>query len=537
MSYKGLALAFFLFFLQVTVVFAKAEQCSPYDLPYQSFALPLKNASLTLACCGKSKNEPGFYLGSQDKKYSYESCLARYKNGMPASSSSNKFGFLECIGAGMTQAYESIKDNIASVWGMVTEPLAFLSDLSELGKMLIDKEGRTKLYQFIKKSVQDKMGNVKQCLNKSEIEEESCKIAGQLIANFVPPVIMVKAIVKSVKLGKATKELSAAIDNTIKKKKTTVVVPKNTGIRVFSQAEIKKNALLSSRDRVRAFEKLAGVKAGTFSGNRAKFDAIIAAHNLGGTVGKLTFGQIRDRVRLLRSKGFTDKEIRLGLDAGIFGHLDANPIDKGIVLAALPKPDTALQSAKVVSRIPDTKYGSGQSLFKGDNNDGIDILSIGNKKVFSKTKYDPAVRRFSPQQVRMVQDSFVNESKFAKKLSDLGLGPKYYGSKISSDGKYSIATEFVDGFEVHLGDTVSNIKELKLGTIHEMKQKALKAVEHGIDPFDLQFRVDKNGIPFIVDPEHFSVLDPKRKGEVLKEIESDFADLLNQKRLQNVPRR
>lgn len=403
--------------------------------------------------------------------------------------------------------------------------------------MLIDKEGKNKLYRFIKKSIQDKMGNVKECLTTSEIEEESCKIAGQFVANFVPPVIMVKAIIKSVKLGKATKELSVAIDNTIKKKKPTAVVAKSGGLRVFSQTEIKKNSLLAPRDRVKAFEKLAGVKAGTFSGNRAKFEAIIAAHNLGGSVGKLTFGQIRDRVRLLRAKGFTDKEIKLGLDAGIFGHLDSNPMEKGIVLAALPKADAALLSAKVVSRIPDTKYGSGQSLFKGDNNDGIVILSIGNQKVFSKTKYDPAARTFSPQQLRIVQDSFVNESKFAKKLSDLGLGPKYYGSKISPNGKYSIATEFVEGFEVHLGDTVANIKELKLATIYEMKQKALKAVEHGIDPFDLQFRVDKNGIPFIVDPEHFSVLDPKRRGEVLNEIEADFADLLKQKRLQNLPKR
>lgn len=536
MSYNGLALTFLLFFLQITGVYAKAEECRPFELPYQSFAVPLRNASLSYACCGQSKNEPGFYLSSQSKNYSHASCLARYKNGMPKSGAV-KFGFLECIGAGMTHAYESLKDNISSIWGTLTEPLAFLSDLSELGKMLIDKEGRNKLYQFIKKSIQSKMGNVKQCLTTSEIEEESCKLAGQFIANFVPPVIMVKAIVKSVKLGKATKELSSAIDNTIKKRKPAAVVQKNSGIRVFSQAEIKKNSLLAPRDRVSALEKLAGVKAGTFSGNRAKFDAIIAAHNLGGSVGKLTFGQIRDRVRLLRSKGFTDKEIRLGLDAGIFGHLDAAPMDRGVVLAALPKGDAALQSAKVLSRIPDTKFGSGQSLFKGDNNDGIDILSVGNQKVFSKTKYDPEARRFSPQQVRIVQDSFVNESKFAKKLSDLGLGPKYYGSKISPEGKYSIATEFVDGYEVHLGDTVANIKELKLSTIYEMKQKALKAVEHGIDPFDLQFRVDKHGVPFIVDPEHFSVLDPKRKSEVLKEIESDFADLMKQKRMQNIPKR
>lgn len=115
MSYKRLCFVFFVLMLQITTVFAKDEECRPFDLPYQSFAIPLRNTSLTLACCGKSKSEPGYYLSSKDKNYSYESCVARYKNGMPKSLSSKKFGFLECIGAGMTQAYESIKDNIASL--------------------------------------------------------------------------------------------------------------------------------------------------------------------------------------------------------------------------------------------------------------------------------------------------------------------------------------------------------------------------------------------------------------------------------------
>lgn len=125
----------------------------------------------------------------------------------------------------------------------------------------------------------------------------------------------------------------------------------------------------------------------------------------------------------------------------------------------------------------------------------------------------------------------MNESKYAKKLSDLGLGPKYYGSRNDKDGKYSIATEFIDGYEIHLGDTINNVKDLKLSTIYEMKVRALKAVDHGIDPFDLQFRVDKNGIPHIIDPEYFSPPDLKRKAAVIKDIESDFTDLIKQKKL------
>ena len=518
-----------------STLFASSNQCNVFNLPSRlpsliSFAVPLQNKTLSLACCGESKDSPGFYLSSK-KNYGYDACLLRYKNGLPKSQENNKFGFVECIGASMTAVYESIKENLSSLWGIIKNPLEFASDLSELGKMLVDSKGRDKLYKFIKKSIQDQMGNVSQCLSKDELDEEVCKVSGQFVANFIPPALMIKAIVKSVKLGKVTKEMSTAITASMKKPSAAVALAPVRSSLTFSQAQIKRNSLLPPRERVAAFEKLLGIKAGVFANNKNKYNAILAAHNLSGSVGKLTFSQIRQRVKLLRSKGFTDKEIRIGLDAGIFGHLESTPMSRQSVLSALPKADAKLSSAKVLTRIPSTKHDSGQSLFQGDNNDGIDILSIDGQKVFSKIKFDPKARDLSPEQIRIIQDSFVNESKYAKKMSDLGVGPKYYGSTMSADGKFSLATEFVEGFEVHLGDSVADIKKIKLSTIYEMKQKALKVVENGIDPFDLQFRVDKNGVPFIVDPEHFSVLDPKSKAKIIKDIESDFTDLINQKKM------
>lgn len=544
MYYKKLKLLLFIFSLFTSLLmnsnlFASTGQCNVFNLPSRlpslmSFAVPLQNKTLSMACCGENKNSPGYYLSTK-KNYGYDACLLRYKNGLPKSQTDNKFGFVECIGASMTGAYESIKDSLSSLWGIIKNPLEFASDLSELGKILIDSKGREKLYKFIKKSIQDQMGNMSQCLSKDELDEEVCKVSGQFVANFIPPALMVKAIVKSVKLGKVTKELSTAITASMKKSTTPVAVPvplaPARSTLTFSQAQIRRNSLLPPRERIAAFEKLLGLKAGSLANNKNKSNAILAAHNLSGSVGKLTFSQIRQRVRLLRSKGFTDKEIRMGLDAGIFGHLESTPMSRQTVLSALPKADAKLSSAKVVTRIPSTKHDSGQSLFQGDNNDGIDILSIDGQKVFSKIKFDPKARDLSPEQIRIIQDSFVNESKYAKKMSDLGVGPKYYGSTMSADGKFSLATEFVEGFEVHLGDSVADIKKLKLSTIYEMKQKALKVVENGIDPFDLQFRVDKNGVPFIVDPEHFSVLDPKSKAQIIKDIESDFTDLINQKKM------
>lgn len=430
----------------------------------------------------------------------------------------------------MSAAYESMKENISSIWNTIKNPLEFASNLSELGKMLVDPQGRDKLYKFIKNSIKNKMGNISQCLSEDELNEELCKLSGEFAANFVPPALMIKAIIKSVRLGKATNELNNAIATSIKNVKLKRVTNKSAAPK-FSTEQIRKNSLLSPRDRVAEFEKLIGVKKGAFEKNKDKYNAILAAHNLSGTIGKLNFSQIRERVKLLRSKGFSDREIRIGLDAGIFGHLDAQPMKRDSLLSLLPKGEEKLSKAKIVEKIVSTKFGSGQSLFLGDNNYGIEILSYENKKVFSKIKYDPASENISPEQIRLLQDSFINESKYAKKMSDLGVGPKYYGAYIAPDGKYALATEFIDGFEIHLGDSIADVRKIKLSTIYEMKQKALKVLESGIDPFDLQFRVDKNGIPFIVDTEHFSVLDPKNKAKILKEIEADFAALIYQKKV------
>lgn len=482
------------------------------------------NVGLVLACCGNNSQDQGFYLKEHKDTIDYNSCLNRFKNGLP-NSYSPKISTMECIGAGLSQAWESLKDNASDIWDMVSNPVASASELAEFGKLLLSEEGRDQIYNLVRKSIEEKAKNFLTCLTPNEKEEALCKMSGSFVANFIPPAILIKALLTTMKTGRAGILMSQMAEKVVLSRKPSpgTIAPSR---KIFTRDEIQRNAQLGDKERIAIFESMLGKEAGAFSNNKAISDAILSAHNQRGTIGNLTFAEIRSRVAILRKAGFNDQEIRMGLDAGIFGNLEkmAGPV---ISIAHLENKN--LLNARIVTRVESTKFNSNQQIFKGDNNEGIEILELNGEKIFSKIKYDPNKANLNQAQLQQIKDSFINESKFAKILSDLGIGPKFKGVYEGRDGKSRIATEYIEGFEVHLGETPENIKGLKLSTIYQMKEKAMTAVKNGIDPFDLQFRVGSNGVPYIIDPEHFSFIKPSEHADIIKNIEADFDELIKDK--------
>lgn len=291
-----------------------------------------------------------------------------------------------------------------------------------------------------------------------------------------------------------------------------------------------KNAALNDTQRVATFEKLMNVPAGTYSRNPQKYNAILKAHNMSGTVGNLNFSQIRERASYLQKNGFSKKEIRVGLDNGIFGNISQTPGDIAKSMASLEKSvgnliNKDLAKGKVLQKIDDTKYTSGQTLFKGENNSGVEIIEYQGKKVFAKIKFPPSDRNLSAEQLKILEDNFLNEVNYVKKLSDLNLGPKFHGVHKGADGKYRIVTDFIDGFEVHLGDLEDVSSKLTLATANDISTKSRALLDAGIDPLDIQFRVDTNGKAHVIDPEYFGKLTSENKALAMKDLNVDLEDL------------
>lgn len=300
----------------------------------------------------------------------------------------------------------------------------------------------------------------------------------------------------------------------------------------FSQQTILANSQLNNTQRILEYEKLLKLRRGTLLNDPAKARAIIEAHNMPGKIGELTFSQIRSRVRHLKAAGYTSDEIRVGLDAGIFGNPSAAiktvpKLSPNIERSIGTYVNADLRSAKVVSTVSDTKNADTANThgFNGDNNAGIEVLELNGKRLFAKIKFPPTQENLSAGQLKELEERFLNEVDYVKRLSDLGLGPKFHGVHKGADGKYRIVTDFVDGFEVHLGETPENLSRLSFATINDITEKSKKLVAAGIDPLDLQFRVDKTGKAHVIDPEYFGKLDGADRTSIMRDLDGDILDL------------
>ena len=318
----------------------------------------------------------------------------------------------------------------------------------------------------------------------------------------------------------------------------TPEIPKPTG---KLTPDVLNNAKLSNTERVAKYEELMGVKPGTYARDPEKVAAILKAHNMPGEVGKLSFGQIRQRVEYLKKQKtadgkrmFSDEEIRVGLDKGIFGNLwdDLEQGGRGLVKesktvdAAVSKSvNNDLKNAKVVKEIKDTTWESGQTVYTGANNGGLEILEQDGQKLFAKIKFPPAdTTRYTHEQMALLEKQFLNEVEYTKKMSDLGLGPKFHGVVKGKDGKYRIVTDFIDGYEVHLGGVEEVAGKVPTSVIQEINRKSKAVMDAGIDPVDLQFRVTKDGKVYVVDPELFTPMTSAADKSYAAKMTAEYID-------------
>ena len=172
----------------------------------------------------------------------------------------------------------------------------------------------------------------------------------------------------------------------------------------------------------------------------------------------------------------------------------------------------SLANAPVVRKI-DTKTDPD---FEGQSNNGIEILNINGERVFSKVTFSSRDGAGGMPAARIEE-----EVTYTRLLSDSGMGPTMRGTYLGDDGYYRIATDFIDGAHIHTG-FLDNTQNLRAATVDEMEDMAIRLLNSGVDPIDLQFRVNASGRPFIIDPGQFTELEARHLQGRLASIREDF---------------
>ena len=127
----------------------------------------------------------------------------------------------------------------------------------------------------------------------------------------------------------------------------------------------------------------------------------------------------------------------------------------------------------------------------GSNNDGIFSAQLNGRKVFLKSMRVPS--HYSPNR-------FFKEAAWTKVLSDLGMGPQFYGiARDLETNVHLIVTEFVDArkFDIY---TAPNLSKEQINTY----RAAVSDLAYiGIRPVDIQFYFTSNGGVRFFDPGYY----------------------------------
>lgn len=172
----------------------------------------------------------------------------------------------------------------------------------------------------------------------------------------------------------------------------------------------------------------------------------------------------------------------------------------------------SLANARVVRRINTRNDPE----FEGQSNNGVEILDVNGERVFTKVTYSSREGAGGMPAARIEEEVF-----YTRLLSDNGMGPNLRGAYVGSDGYYRIATDFVDGAHVHTG-FLENTENLTRATVDEMEDMAIRLLNAGVDPIDLQFRVNSSGRAYIIDPGQFMELEARHLQGRLASIREDF---------------
>jgi hypothetical protein len=93
-----------------------------------------------------------------------------------------------------------------------------------------------------------------------------------------------------------------------------------------------------------------------------------------------------------------------------------------------------------------------------------------------------------------------------KLMSDLGVGPHFYGITYNPNGRIGIITEFISGFHF-TPTTVQFPKEIRITqkTMESINRISRVLSKNGIVVSNLQLRINRAGQVFVIDPEFFGI--------------------------------
>lgn len=285
--------------------------------------------------------------------------------------------------------------------------------------------------------------------------------------------------------------------------------------------EMARNAALSPKEKLQAFEEVNNLPPGYVSSRTNIVDEVARIEAAHPTPVSPTPAAQRPRAEReslvakrneLRRLGFTDQQIRRGMDQGIFG-------------SNLPKQNQALASAKVKHRYEGEAAESAG--FGGGQSDGIEILEANSGDIFAKILPYRVNDSFTAgSRAERFQKLFDSEVHYGQILSDQGLGPKFKGTFVGADGRPRIAYQFIDGLDVRSDvGIIEGIEKLPDSIVPQMREINRKLVGQGINPVDIQYRVDKNGKVYVIDSANFERLAPGKIREIAAKLDEEVDEI------------
>jgi hypothetical protein len=149
---------------------------------------------------------------------------------------------------------------------------------------------------------------------------------------------------------------------------------------------------------------------------------------------------------------------------------------------------------------------------------------LAGKKVFAKVSYlKPGEARAGLRKAENIR----NEVAWVKRLSELGIGPKFHGLSLY-EGRHAIVTEFVEGihFDGQIAIFSPNLKPTK--QLLESLENIQRTLEReGVVSTDLQLRIASNRA-WVIDPEMF---EPAKRQEEIYYSQADLRNLIDYVRM------
>lgn len=166
----------------------------------------------------------------------------------------------------------------------------------------------------------------------------------------------------------------------------------------------------------------------------------------------------------------------------------------------------------IAHEVPATEF---QGLTKPPSSDDMNG-SNHTALYFAKYKNEDAFLKvsFAGSKTVGAYKNFVKEANWTKRLDDLGIGPKFFGTTQLPEG-FSIATAPIQGKHVSdLAEFEASRALVNQNTLKDLERIRDTLRANGIVPMDFQFRIDQQGHVWVIDPAFYL-----QKGE---DVPKDF---------------